>query len=97
MSDFQLPLPKRTNGYAIAGLVTSLLCCAPLGIIFSSVAISQINRDSSQDGKGLATAGLTIGIVTTVLGLIAFFLSLFTPFWDEFWIGFWDGYYGSTY
>lgn len=96
MSDFQLPTPKRTNGYAIAGLVTSLICCSPLGIIFSGVAISQINRDQSQDGKGLAIAGLVIGIVGTVFGLIAFLLSLYTPFWDEFWAGFMEGYYGDS-
>ena len=97
MSEFQLPVPKRTNGMAIAGLVMSLLCCSPLGIIFSSIAISQINRDPNQDGKGIATAGLVIGIIGAVFGLIAFLLYLYTPFWNEFIDGFWQGYYGDSY
>lgn len=96
MSQFQPPMPQRTNGYAIAGLVTSLICCSPLGIIFGGIAISQINKDPNQEGKGMAIAGLVIGIIGTVFGFIGFLLYLYTPFWDEFMAGFWEGYYGTS-
>jgi hypothetical protein len=65
-----------TNGMAVAGLVLSilgLLCCgcgapfATLGLIFSAVGLSQINRNPMQQGRGLAIAGI-------VLALISYFL-----------------------
>jgi hypothetical protein len=53
---------------AIAALVTSLLC-APLGIILGLVARSQIKR-TGQPGNGLATAGIVIGVLSMLLGLL---------------------------
>jgi hypothetical protein len=52
-----------TNAFAIVGFVTSIVF-APLGIIFSAIALSQIRR-SGEKGQGFAIAGLTIGIVLT--------------------------------
>ena len=67
-----------TNNMAVAGLVMGILsmtvglfCCGPvlvfniLGIIFSSVALSQIKR-SQQTGRNLAI----VGLVLSLLGLI---------------------------
>ena len=64
----------RTNGLAVASLVCSLaglLTCvgAPLGVVLGHVAKSQI-RTSGEAGEGLATAGLIIGYVLSVLGLV---------------------------
>lgn len=71
--------PPTTNSMAVAGLVFGLLgvtggwlCCGPLfsifGIAFSSVGLSRINRNPTQEtGKGIAVAGL----VLSILGLIA--------------------------
>jgi len=70
MSDFQPQVPQKTNGLAIAGFVTSLACCSPVGIILSAIGLSQINKDPTQKGKGLATAGLIVGIVSFVLTII---------------------------
>jgi len=68
-----------TNSMAVTGLIFGLiglmggwLCCAPifsvLGIVFSSVGLSQIKRDPSrQTGRGMAIAGLILSII----GLIA--------------------------
>ena len=70
MSDFQPQVPQKTNGLAIAGFVTSLACCSPVGIILSAIGLNQINKDPNQKGKGLATAGLIIGIVFFVLMFI---------------------------
>ncbi|HUJ11172.1 MAG TPA: DUF4190 domain-containing protein [Verrucomicrobiae bacterium] len=81
------PQPQ-TNNSAIAGLVMGILsvtpfgwfCCIPvfgiLGIIFSSKALSQINRNPLQEtGKGMAVTGL----ILSILGLVAplFFFTLF--------------------
>jgi di/tricarboxylate transporter len=71
MSDFQPMQPKRTNGLAIAGLITAFVCCfTPVGTILSAIALSQIKKDPTQDGKGLATAGLIISILGMVVGVI---------------------------
>jgi hypothetical protein len=64
----------RTNGLAIASLVCSLgglVTCisAPVGIVLGHVARRQI-RETGEDGAGIATAGLVIGYVVTVLGLL---------------------------
>jgi FtsH-binding integral membrane protein len=77
LSEFQPIPPQKTNGLAIAGFVTSLACCAPVGIVLSAIGLSQINKDSSQKGKGLATAGLIIGIVSLVISFF-YFVVLFS-------------------
>ena len=71
--------PPATNSMAVAGLIFGLLgvmggwiCCGPLfsilGIAFSSVGLSRINRNPTQEtGKGIAVTGL----VLSILGLIA--------------------------
>ena len=70
MSNFQ-PIPQqKTNGLAIAGFVTALACCSPVGIVLSAIGLSQINKDPNQKGKGLAIAGLVIGIVSFVIGVM---------------------------
>jgi hypothetical protein len=55
---------SSTNGFAIASLVTAILCCPILGIIFGFVAKNQIKQSGgTQGGDGLATAGIIIGFV----------------------------------
>ena len=81
------PTVPKTNGMAITGLVMGILtwtfglCCggpvfAVLGIIFSAVGISQINKSTGKStGKGMAVAGLIlsiVGLLVTVLILILF-------------------------
>jgi hypothetical protein len=68
----------KTNGMAIAGLVLGIMSipsfcccclnlpCAILGLIFSCIGLSQINRNPMQGGRGLAIAG----IILSVLGLL---------------------------
>ena len=71
MSEFQPAQPSKTNGMAIAGFVVALVCCGPLGIVFSAIGLNQINKNPSQGGRGLAVAGLVIGIITTIVALVA--------------------------
>lgn len=66
--------PRRTNPLAIASLVCSLAAFATgisaiVGIILGHVALKQI-RQSGEDGEGMAKAGLIIGYVLVVLGLL---------------------------
>jgi hypothetical protein len=69
-----------TSGMAIAGLVLSILWIGGLGsaaaIVLGAVALSQIRSSYGQkQGKGLARAGLVIGIVG-VVGSIALYATV---------------------
>jgi hypothetical protein len=66
----------RTNSLAIASLVCSLaglVTCisAPVGIVLGHIAKRQI-RETGEQGEGLATAGLWVGYILTVLGALLF-------------------------
>jgi len=61
--------PVKTNGMAIAGFVLSFFI-SPLGIIFSAIGLNQIGKDPRQGGKGLAIAGLILGILGTVFWVL---------------------------
>lgn len=76
----QPPPARRTNGLAVASLVTGLtgfLTCgftSILAVIFGHVALGQIRRDHT-DGKGMAVGGLALGWVLTGLWLLFWALS----------------------
>lgn len=84
MSEFQALPPQKTNGMAIAGFVTALACCSPVGIILSAIGLSQIGKDPTQKGKGLATAGLIIGIVSLVATIFYYIFIFSTGFVDSY-------------
>ncbi|MYW02720.1 DUF4190 domain-containing protein [Streptomyces sp. SID3343] len=76
------PPPNRGNGLAVAALVcgiVGLLCfgfiLGPLAIIFGGVGISKANQGA--DHKGLAIAGLVLGIVDVA------FLLIFIAVWGS--------------
>ena len=77
---------QKTNGMAIASLVTALVCCGPLGLIFGLISLSQINK-TGEGGKGLAIAGIVVGAIGMLLGLIL----VMSP---DFQRGFNEGYNG---
>ncbi len=66
---------RKTNGYAIASFVCGFLGILPffwglgslLGIIFGIIALNQINKSSEEEGRGLAFAGIAIGLVMLFL------------------------------
>ena len=72
-------LPK-TNSFATAGLIfgiLSLTCCCGgclfnlLGLVFSLIGLSQINRHPElYEGRGLAIAGLILSAASLVLGFV---------------------------
>ena len=54
--------PAPTNGLAVGGFVTSLICLGPVGFVLSAIALNQIKKSPTpQGGKGLAIAGVVIG------------------------------------
>ncbi|MFC6092150.1 DUF4190 domain-containing protein [Saccharothrix lopnurensis] len=64
--------PRGTNGMAIAALIC-LFLFAPASIPLGVVARKQIRR-TGEEGWGMATASMVIGIVLTALGVLAFVL-----------------------
>lgn len=73
-----------TSGYAITSLVLSLCglisgFTAPLGIAFAVAAFDDIKRGAPErTGRGLAVAGLVVGIVITVGAALLMTILLFT-------------------
>ena len=73
--------PQTGNGYAVTALVLGLISLflswfpgvdwvlGALAIIFGAVGISTARRRGGA-GRGMAIAGLVLGVVTVVLGLI---------------------------
>lgn len=63
---------SKTSGMAIASLVCSLsgilLCGIPavLGVIFGFIGLSQ-TKDGARNGRGMAVAGLIVGIAVVAL------------------------------
>ncbi len=90
-SPLRVTVPPRTNGFAIASLVlTSVgwvtICCGPvvwiIGIIFSSIALSQIKRSAgTQTGKGMALAGLWLSIAG-LLAIAGWMITCCQPVWN---------------
>jgi hypothetical protein len=64
----------HTNSMAVASLICAFVM-APLGIVFGHLALSQIRR-TGEEGRGFAIAGLAIGYVATVLGILGIILWL---------------------
>lgn len=66
------PAPK-TNGFAIASLICSLVSCgigSILAIVFGVMAKRQIEESNgTETGEGFATAGIIIGIIGLVLAV----------------------------
>ena len=63
-----------TNGMAIASLACSIVgvCCGIgpiLGLIFGFIALNQI-KQTGQDGRGIALAGIIVGAIMTVFIVI---------------------------
>ena len=69
---------RKTNAMGIVSLICSLVglfflgpILEPLAIIFGGVGISQCNKyPNLYTGKGFAVAGLVIGIIGLVIGLL---------------------------
>ncbi len=63
--------PERTSIAAVLSLICSLICCLPavplLGVVLGALALIGIGRsDGRVGGRGLAVAGIVLGILFTV-------------------------------
>jgi hypothetical protein len=56
---------------SLVGLICVGIICGPLAIVFASQALSGMKRSGNEDGKGMAIAGLVIGIIEVVLNLLS--------------------------
>ena len=54
------PVDRRTNGVAIATLVTGLLGMALIPIVLGHIALRQMKR-TGEEGQALAVIGLVLG------------------------------------
>jgi Domain of unknown function (DUF4190) len=66
---------SRSNGLAIAGLVSGIVglfifevILGPLAIIFGGIALSRANRSAGH--RGMAWAGIVLGVVDIVLFVV---------------------------
>jgi hypothetical protein len=85
---FASPQQPKANTFATIGLVMGILslpmlCCCYgfpfniLGIIFSSIALSQIKKSGgTQTGRGMAIAGIALSIVSLVLLVVVIVLGV---------------------
>lgn len=76
----QYPMPPKTNTLAVLSLVFAFLF--PLvGAILGFVAKSQLKEPTrNETGKGLATAGIVIGLILTCIPIIVIVvLTLLAP------------------
>ena len=78
MSQFENPYADpaqqaevKTSGLAITSLVCSLIFCCPvttvIGVILGLIAVVTIGGNPMRKGKGLAAAGIIIGLLATCL------------------------------
>lgn len=65
----QIAPVQRTSGFAVASLVLGLLGIWPLAIIFGGVGISQTKKGRNVSGRGMAVAGLVLGIIVFLIEL----------------------------
>lgn len=71
------PETKKNSGFAIASLVLGAVgfffgfnvLLGVFAIVFAALAFEQIKREN-KGGKGLAAAGLILGILSTLLGVV---------------------------
>lgn len=56
---------------SLVGILCVGIICGPLAIVFACQAFNGMKRSGNEDGKGMATAGLIIGIIVTLLNLLS--------------------------
>lgn len=63
------PVEHRTSGFAIASLILGVLGISLLAIIFGAIALGETRRPGVE-GRGMAIAGIVLGILWIVAGII---------------------------
>jgi predicted secreted protein len=73
---------KKTNGFAIAGLVCALLVGPILGLIFSIIGL--VKSKTTNTGKGLSIAGIIVSIIRALFLVLIIFLFAAVMKTDDF-------------
>ncbi len=78
-----LPPANPLAGWALGTGIASLPCCAlpilsVVSIVLGAMALSQINQNPKQEGRGLATAGIVLGCISLVMAIICWTLFFVT-------------------
>jgi len=85
--------PPRTNPLAVASLVlgiVNMLVGSVLALVFGYRAMREIDESQgTQTGRGLALAGVVLGWVGLVMGLVwlAVFVTVLIPHWHDLRLG----------
>ncbi|WP_407319357.1 DUF4190 domain-containing protein [Isoptericola halotolerans] len=94
-SPYEAPRPAGTDGVAIASLVTGILGLALVAVGLGIAGLVRVKK-SGRSGKGLAVAGIVLGVLGTIAWtlFVVFFVWLFNTdeFQDSFQEGFEDGF-----
>ena len=78
---FPVAEPQPSKAMAITALVTSLICCTPVGFILAVIVLVR-SKDGRNHGRGLAIAALIISILFSIgIGAAAYGLSKVD--WDD--------------
>ncbi|WP_329422762.1 DUF4190 domain-containing protein [Streptomyces sp. NBC_01693] len=72
----------QVSGFAIASLVLSLACLAPLGLIFGIIALVRISQHRER-GRGLAVAGIAVSSVVLLFSLLVMVGALHFSVWSS--------------
>jgi len=78
---------RRTSGKAVASLVLGILSItsgfmctgvilSALAMVFGTLALAEMKRNRAIEGRGLAQAGLIIGVITMLLGIVVIVLAI---------------------
>jgi hypothetical protein len=74
-----LPPANPLAAWALGTGIASVTCCplpilSPISIVLGAIALSQINQNPKQGGRGLATAGIVLGCISLVMGIVGWLL-----------------------
>jgi hypothetical protein len=80
--------PNNSANWGLGLSCVSLLCCgcgvlSVLGIVFSSIGLSQANRDPAQTGKSVAIAGIVVGALSLLGSILAAIFGVFAEAWQK--------------
>ncbi len=82
----QPPQQQKTNTFAIVAFVQGILSVflnsvlffipSVMAIVFGCISLSQLKQNPDQKGKGMAVAGLVLGIVFLILTIVLTILAV---------------------
>ncbi|MGD1086572.1 MAG: DUF4190 domain-containing protein [Verrucomicrobiota bacterium] len=80
-----VPTTNVMAGWALATGIFAFCCCClsfivgPVSIVLGVMALSQIRQNPNQDGRGMAIAGIILGVFSLLLFVVAMLIYLLSP------------------